>query len=84
MDRERRAGAVMNEKQLREHMNKIRSHISAISDVINEMYSDFQNSTVTEEEKSCRNCTGDGGQCWYPSQCTGCGVDGEYKNWKRK
>ena len=35
-------------------------------------------------EVKCRSCTGDGQQCIYPSQCTGCSNDDEYKNYVKK
>lgn len=32
----------------------------------------------------CKFCVYNGGQCWYPSNCTGCGGNYEYRNFVRK
>jgi DnaJ-class molecular chaperone len=36
---------------------------------------------LPDNTKDCSTCTGDGNQCWNPSQCTGCGADGELRNY---
>lgn len=41
-----------------------------------------------ENGRTCFSCVHDGGQAYFPSGCTGCGVDGfgnnEFKNFKIK
>jgi hypothetical protein len=52
-------------------------------DVIDFMYKSAKEKLEKiNEERDCSNCTGNGNQCVCPSQCTGCGSNGEFKNYK--
>ena len=39
---------------------------------------------IIEKGRTCFSCKHDGMQCVFPSGCTGCGAEGEYRNFSVK
>ena len=39
---------------------------------------------IIDKTRTCFNCKHDGMQAIFKSGCTGCGVDGEYRNFRLK
>ena len=53
-----------------------------LRDAYNELDQEILDKVIVERD--CSNCKHRGNQMILPSGCTGCGVDGEHKNWGNK